>query len=1281
MHSPRRFFPFYLATLLPLQVLTAAVGDVDATFNPAVSGGTVPVVVAVSTQADGSLVIGGSFTSVNGTARTHVASLNDDGTLVAGFNPALTVTSGTARVGCVTLQPNGRLIVGGNFEQVDAVNQRDLVRLNADGTRDTTFSSPFGVSSTSVLCATVQTDGKVLVGGTFNPFLTRLTSTGLDDPGYLTMQIQPLTSPLQAVVNSAVVQADGKIVIGGLFNVIRDAVSNLQRVNLARYFSNGSLDRTYVPKTNEKVFAMALQRDGKLIIGGYFTTVNGTTRNRIARLNSDGSLDTTFNPNVSTSGGEVKSIVLQTDGKIIIGGRFDTVGGLARSNIARLNASGSVDTTFAPSANGEVYGVSLDKSGRVLMGGTFTRINGDVHEGLARIGNSTGTSTLSVPDSKTVKWLRSGSVPETFRVTFELSTDGGSTWSSLGTGTRLTNNVGWSKTGLSLPAAGKLRARAVVPGGFYNASASLLQEQIDFVVQPDIAVEQPVGSGLSNGGSAPSFGSLPVGSSASATFTVKNVGNASLTGLAFSLSGPDAADFVLTPPTISTLAIGASTTCTVTFKPSALGARSAILNMASNDPDEAPFTLTLEGDGLAGVAFRAADFFFKEESGTQPVTVQRTGSTTGAVTVKVNSTNGTALAGEDYDALTDVLVSFADGEATKTVDVVITNDVKAEANEAFTLTLSDATGATLGTPSVATVRIVEANDTTKPTVVVTVPAVNASVNEGFARLTGSAADNRGIEKVEASINGGAVVDVGAVIAVSGRTATFNLALTGSLAPVPGLNQLTIISTDTRGNASAPLVRNFTYLVPRPLVVNVSGPANSGILTAPFPGTDATRKVGLKSTLKATPRTGYMFTGWTNTSATPGTGLTAAALELPTITFTHQEGLELTAGFRVIPYGSFNGLALASLTDPPPTGTVPSNETTGFINVVVAATGSFTGKLKIDGFTLSFAGAFDGTGAARFGTSRATSVALVRKGKTPLTLALTMDLDVLGTHQITGTVSSASAVSEITADRAAFSSTSPVPAVYAGIKSKPWTVAFPHRSAQVPALATNLWPQGDGYALGSISAAGTVTLSGRLADHTAISVSVPLSKDLTWPLFAQLYSLKGCVAGLVKLDDTQADTDMASTAAGVLWFRPAQTVQWYPAGWPQGIQTDLIGAVFTPKPAEVFPGLLATEPLNGNTELAFTSGLLTSAVSGGFNLTPTNGLTRASATPATFTFIPDFTKGFLRGNFPHTDGSKPAWQGVLLQKGANKRGHGYFLSTAPKPLDFLGESGLMRWIAR
>jgi len=88
---------------------------------------------------------------------------------VAGFNPAVTVTSGTARVGRATMQPNGRLNVGGNVQQVDAANQRDLVRLNADGTRDTTFVSPFGVSSTSVLCATVQTDGKLLVGGTFDP--------------------------------------------------------------------------------------------------------------------------------------------------------------------------------------------------------------------------------------------------------------------------------------------------------------------------------------------------------------------------------------------------------------------------------------------------------------------------------------------------------------------------------------------------------------------------------------------------------------------------------------------------------------------------------------------------------------------------------------------------------------------------------------------------------------------------------------------------------------------------------------------------------------------------------------------------------------------------------------------------------------------------------------------------------------------------------------------------------------------------------------------------------
>src|SRR5437773_946444 len=110
------------------------------------------------------------------------------------------------------------------------------------------------------------------------------------------------------------------------------------------------------PNANNLVLAVVVQPDGKILIGGGFSTLspNGgaaVTRNRIARLNPDGTLDTGFNPNASS---DVNAIALQADGKILIGGFFITVGGQTRNRIARFNADGTLDATVNPNANSSV---------------------------------------------------------------------------------------------------------------------------------------------------------------------------------------------------------------------------------------------------------------------------------------------------------------------------------------------------------------------------------------------------------------------------------------------------------------------------------------------------------------------------------------------------------------------------------------------------------------------------------------------------------------------------------------------------------------------------------------------------------------------------------------------------------------------------------------------------------------------------------------------------------------------------------------------------------------
>src|SRR6266850_3294452 len=131
------------------------------------------------------------------------------------------------------------------------------------------------------------------------------------------------------------------------------------------------------PNANNLVLAVVVQPDGKILIGGGFSTLspNGgaaVTRNRIARLNPDGALDTAFNPNAN---GDVNAIALQADGKILVGGFFTTVGGQTRNRIARLNPDGTLDTAFNPNANGDVYTIAVQSDGKVLAGGAFNGVS------------------------------------------------------------------------------------------------------------------------------------------------------------------------------------------------------------------------------------------------------------------------------------------------------------------------------------------------------------------------------------------------------------------------------------------------------------------------------------------------------------------------------------------------------------------------------------------------------------------------------------------------------------------------------------------------------------------------------------------------------------------------------------------------------------------------------------------------------------------------------------------------------------------------------------------
>lgn len=674
------------------------------------------------------------------------------------------------------------------------------------------------------------------------------------------------------------------------------------------------------------------------------------------------------------------------------------------------------------------------------------------------------------------------------------------------------------------------------------------------------------------------------------------------------------------------------------------------------------------------LAFGAPLISVLEETGTAMIPVNRIGGSVGEVSVTVNSAFGTATAA-DFIAVSGLVLNFAEGETQKFVPVMITADpALKEPNETFILTLSSPTGgAALGLQSSTTVRIIDAVDTTKPTLTLLTPKNNALILEAagnVVNVTGTAKDNQGIERVEVSLDGASYQPAALTHSTDRKSATFALPVTVT----PGLRTLLVRALDTRGLLSTAAKASITFRVVRPLAVAINGPVNSGTVSSGFMPTSQ-RFLGIPYAITATPKPGFVFDGWTANNFM-GTGVTMAAQEMPKLTFLMQQDLALTANLIANPFvptliGAFTGLAL------PDGSTTPSIGSVGLFTTTVTSKGSFSGSLKLDGKKHSLSGLFTNQGASRFGTARAPVLTILRKDRPSLEIALALDMSG-SSARITGTVTQAGgAVSIITADRAHYSSKLKADASIAGTTQQRYNLILPAK-AQTPVLALNLYPQGCGIGSMIVKPDGKVSFALHLADNTKFTSSAALSKDDTCTLFTQLYMLKGLIAAQVTLDPAQADTDASATDA--FWFRPAQPkLQWYPLGWPQGVRLDLLGSKFTVPPAapptSVFPGLGAVNTSDGNASLSFLEGLLTTTVSKNLNISPTNAVTNASVTDKTFTAALNKSSGEWKGTFTHSDGKKPAWQATTFQKvGPHRGAHGFFLTVQPAPVNGLGQSG-------
>lgn len=433
-------------------------GALDTTFQTGTGFDSWVNDIACPDDGTGDVLVSGYFTSYNGTPARYWVRLHADGSLAQGatsgegFSGEVTALglaengsdlygggqfhrySGTLSAGMVRITVSGardssfvvgqgflhssgsifppwalaatrdgsnRIYVAGNLVSYQGVLiGPGVARLNADGTLDTTFATGFGFNNEgNAVINAPDSSGDIYVGGAFTTYqgtisrnrIARLNSDGTIDSGFAVG-----TGFDMATVESLAAAEDGsqKIYAGGVFM----NYNGTSRPWMARLGPTGALDTTFAPSFDFYVSEITLAADasGDIYVGGLFTSHGGTAVGGIARLNSDGSLDTAFAVGTGVNG-IVGAILNAPDGSgdVYLGGGFSAYQGTTVSNLIRVHADGSLDTSFAysntfSSSVGSLVATN-DGTGDIYVGGSFTAHQGIPMNFITRV-DSTGVA-------------------------------------------------------------------------------------------------------------------------------------------------------------------------------------------------------------------------------------------------------------------------------------------------------------------------------------------------------------------------------------------------------------------------------------------------------------------------------------------------------------------------------------------------------------------------------------------------------------------------------------------------------------------------------------------------------------------------------------------------------------------------------------------------------------------------------------------------------------------------------------------------------------------------
>ncbi len=851
-------------------------GAKDGSYFPASSRTTTPPNIAlpgadnaVNTIAiqpsDGKSIIGGDFFFYNGAARNSIARVNTDGSVDTSFN-ACQNCGANGTISCVALQLDGNVMIGGLFTAFSGTLRPGIARLNAtDGTLDTTFAPGLGISGgsnglPSVLTMQVETNGQIVIAGNFTfynstnrNFIARVNPDGTLDPTFNAGSGPQDTIHGSPSIQAMAVQADGKIVVGGQFTSFGGA----PRTNIARLNADGSVDTTFNPGTGADgiVKAVGLQANGgitSIIIGGAFKNVDLISSPSIARLNPDGTYDQTFDIGIGADG-TINTLLVypSTDtnvGDILIGGAFTTFNGTRRVGVARLFPNGPVDTTFMDTAYNQFAGLinnyydqtvepinyllslGLQSDGNVLIGGNFYQVGGGgTRDAIAPVQNYTRLVGNGTPGPGNIGFVSP---------TYDADIDGGLTY------VQLVRTNGFGTNGLCLgPASVTVSIPNATAGSDTNGIAIAGTDYIfnsatfgtpewgtswpynntwmqsdglfsfnsftrawpaglfDFSSESDVKINiidtnilngnRLMNLALSNPSSSDIFflggENIPVGvglglaqaqleivdnfqphgtiSFSAPTYTVsEGVGIASIT---VTRSGGTKGQVTVNCATVkggtavsgttqdyigtnTTLSFGEGNSTQVFFVP--------IVNNTVVRPDRTVFlqlstptggavvgltnaVMTIVNDNFSQgmLSFTATNFSAQQDSGEATISVNRTGGSTGQISIYYGTSNGTATNGTDYNGVTNIL-SWTNGDvAVKTFTVPLINNGLVSSNKTVNLKLfspvigGQTNNQALGQFTNATLTIVD--DNFYGNLAFSTPTYTVNENAGFATIT------------------------------------------------------------------------------------------------------------------------------------------------------------------------------------------------------------------------------------------------------------------------------------------------------------------------------------------------------------------------------------------------------------------------------------------------------------------------------------------------------------------------------------------------------------------